>query len=141
MLARVGLYPSGGHLVKRVIGVGGDTIRCCDQQGRILVNGTPLNEDDYIAPQRECNGPMTHTCAWTAGPVPAGHILLMGDNRDDSLDSTAHLCTRAKPHCVPGDEYVDTDLVVGKVFVLFWQRDRFTILHRPATFATVEDPS
>ncbi len=39
-LERIGLYPSGGHLVKRVIGVGGDTIVCCDKQGRISVNGT-----------------------------------------------------------------------------------------------------
>ena len=44
-MAAVGLYPEGGHLVKRVIGVAGDTITCCDDQGRISVNGTPLDED------------------------------------------------------------------------------------------------
>ena len=41
LMAKIGLYPSGGHLVKRVIGVAGDTIHCCDKQGRILVNGAP----------------------------------------------------------------------------------------------------
>ena len=38
-LAKIGLYPTGGHLVKRVIGVAGDTIECCDDQGRLMVNG------------------------------------------------------------------------------------------------------
>ena len=45
LMAKIGLYPSGGHLVKRVIGVAGDTIDCCDKQGRILVNGHPLDEE------------------------------------------------------------------------------------------------
>ena len=45
LMAKIGLYPSGGHLVKRVIGVAGDTIKCCDNQGRIMVNGQPLDED------------------------------------------------------------------------------------------------
>ncbi len=47
LMAKIGLYPSGGHLVKRVIGVAGDVINCCDDEGRILVNGVPLNEKDY----------------------------------------------------------------------------------------------
>ena len=43
-LSEVGLYPTGGHLVKRVIGVGGDHVVCCDAQDRITVNGVPLDE-------------------------------------------------------------------------------------------------
>ena len=43
-MVKIGLYPAGGHLVKRVIGVAGDTIHCCDKQGRLLVNGHPLDE-------------------------------------------------------------------------------------------------
>ena len=50
MLAKVGLYPSGGHLVKRVVGVAGDIITCCDDQGRIMVNGEPLDEKGYTRP-------------------------------------------------------------------------------------------
>ena len=48
-LEKVGLYPTGGHLVKRVIGVAGDEVRCCDARGRITVNGVPLNEKSYLA--------------------------------------------------------------------------------------------
>ena len=53
VLELFGLYPTGGHLVKRVIGVGGDEVKCCDAQGRITVNGVPLNEKSYLAPRRE----------------------------------------------------------------------------------------
>lgn len=144
VMARIGLYPSGGHLVKRVIGVAGDVITCCDDQGRIMVNGKALNEDDYVKddPGTDCNGPMIGNCgtnAWSAGPVPEGHIFVMGDNRGHSADSTRHMCTEAQTDCVPGDEFVPTDLVVGKVFVLLWPSDRFGWVHRPDTFADIPD--
>ena len=139
-LARIGLHPSGGHLVKRVIGVAGDVITCCDEDGRIAVNGIPLDEDGYITPQSECNGPMTHSCHWSAGPVPAGHVFVMGDNRNHSADSTVHMCLEADAPCVPGGEYVATRLVVGRVVALIWPGGRITLLHRPSTFASVPDP-
>jgi signal peptidase I len=140
-MAKVGLYPQGGHLVKRVIGVEGDVIHCCDDKGRIEVNGQPLNEDDYVnhPDQVKCRGPMTGNCDWTAGPVPAGHIFVMGDNRNRSADSSAHLCTDDETDCNQ-NPYVPVDLVVGKVFVLLWPADRFGFLHRPDTFDDVPDP-
>jgi len=141
LLARVGLYPSGGHLVKRVIGVAGDEIRCCDDQGRLMVNGHPLDEKSYAQLDgADCYGPMPggkHECDWKVGPVPAGHIFVMGDNRSHSADSSFHACFDG-PAC-EGDPYVDVDGVVGKVFVLVWPADRFTVLHRPATFDDVPD--
>lgn len=140
LLSKVGLYPTGGHLVKRVIGVAGDTIVCCDKHGRLEVNGQPLNEEDYARPDpKGCYGPMPEggKCDWTAGPVPAGHVFVMGDNRNNSADSTVHMCDGQ----VPCDDspYVDADNVVGKVFMLLWPSDRFKILHRPDTFADVPD--
>jgi signal peptidase I len=142
-MAKIGLYPQGGHLVKRVIGVEGDTIECCDKKGRISVNGTPLNEGDYVKddPSAECRGPMRGNCDWTAGPVPEGHVFVMGDNRKNSADSTVHMCPPDATDCVPGDEFVPTDLVVGKVFVLLWPYDHARWVHRPDTFADVPDPS
>jgi signal peptidase I len=140
-LAKIGLYPTGGHLVKRVIGVAGDTIVCCDDQGRLSVNGVAIDEDAFIDPQPKgsCDGPMKFNCNWTAGPVPAGTVFVMGDNRDDSADSSFHLCRPQATNCDPNEAYVPVDDVVGKVFALAWPLKRFKILHRPDVFSTVPD--
>ena len=63
VMERIGLYPSGGHLVKRVIGVAGDTIHCCDDQGRLEVNGVAARRAGLRARRtaRPCYGPMTST--------------------------------------------------------------------------------
>ena len=142
-MAKIGLYPSGGHLVKRVIGVAGDTIDCCDDQGRLSVNGDAARRGRLRQGRRQhqCNGPMIHSCDWTAGPVPEGHIFVMGDNRARSADSSVHMCRENETDCVPGDEFVPVDLVVGKVFVLLWPRDHFRWVHRPDAFADVPDPT
>ena len=142
-MEKIGLYPSGGHLVKRVIGVAGDTIECCDKQGRLQVNGEPLEEDEYVQAEDgvKCRGPMTG-CSWTAGPVPEDHVFVMGDNRAHSADSTVHMCrSEEETDCVPGDEFVPVDLVVGKVFVLLWPADHFRWVERPETFEDVPDKS
>lgn len=134
-LEKVGLYPSGGHLVKRVVGVAGDTVVCCDSKGRITVNGKALDEP-YLKNSAACNGPMIG-CHWKAGPVPAGKLFVMGDHRDRSADSSYHLCRGNAPDCTPGDEFVSTSLVVGKVLALVWPAGRWTMVSRPATFDDV----
>jgi len=120
-----GLYPTGGHLVKRVIGVGGDVVRCCDQQGRMLVNGVPLNERSYLAAGVE------PSLATFRIEVPEGHLWVQGDNRPDSADSRVHLGD-------PGGGTVPVDLVVGRVFAVIWPFDHAKVLDQPATFDTVE---
>jgi signal peptidase I len=126
-LEKIGLYPSGGHLVKRVIGVAGDTITCCDDQGRISVNNVAIDEKGYVKDDDnvDCAGPMTGNCSWSAGPVPPDHVFVMGDNRGHSADSTVHMCVEGQTDCVPGHEFVSDDLIVGKVFALVWPLARF----------------
>ena len=141
LMAKIGLYPAGGNLVKRVIGVAGDTVHCCDSKGRIEVNGHPLDETSYApkTPGMTCYGPEVNHCRthWTAGPVPAGHLFVMGDNRNDSADSVYHLCHPRGPGCHTGSPFVPVSDVVGKVFALVWPASRFHFLHRPSDFSGI----
>jgi signal peptidase I len=120
-----GLYPTGGHLVKRVIGVGGDTVKCCDARGRMLVNGVPLNEEDYLA-----EGVQPSLINFKV-KVPAGKIWVQGDNRSNSADSRVHLGD-------PGGGFVPADRVVCRVFAVIWPLDHIRWIERPATYAAVD---
>ncbi|GHF09541.1 signal peptidase I [Amycolatopsis deserti] len=76
---------SWGHaplFVKRVVGVGGDTVACCDGAGRLLVNGVPVEEEYLLR-----DGP-TYTFS---AQVPAGSVFVLGDWRNNSADSRMHL--------------------------------------------------
>ena len=126
VLEKVGLYPTGGHLVKRVIGIGGDRVVCCDTQGRLTVNGHALDEGSYLP-----KGTAPSTIKFDV-TVPKGHLWVMGDNRGESYDSRGHMGS-------PGGGFVDENLVVGKVFALIWPLHRAEIIHRPSTFDGIPD--
>lgn len=150
LLSKVGLYPTGGHLVKRVIGTEGDVVECCDEQGRISVNGKAIDESGYLGPDPgQCNAEindwiserdtaLSRPCDWTIGPIPEGKLLVLGDNRGHSADSRAHLCSPEEDPCTESP-WVDTELVVGKVFTLIWPRDRWRWISRPEVFEGVPD--
>ena len=114
-LTFVGLLPNTaeGHLIKRVIGLPGDKVVCCDAQGRLSVNGTALTEPYVKAGETPSDITFNIT-------VPAGRIWVMGDNRGHSSDSRLHDDT--------GDGAsgsVPVDLVVGRAFVLVWPLSRW----------------
>lgn len=142
-LAKVGLYPTGGHLVKRVIGVAGDTVECCDEEGRLSVNGYTLDEQDYALPGDGSCGAAPGTsppCKLDVGPIPEGYVLVMGDNRSNSSDSTAKVCQVNETECSPTKGLVPVDDVVGKVFALVWPRDHMKRIGRPGVFEDVPGP-
>ena len=126
--AFIGLLPSSNEqeLIKRVIGVGGDTVTCCDTQGRITVNGTPLDEP-YIHP-----GNPPSTIRFTI-KVPPGRLWVMGDHRSNSADSRYHVNE-------PGGGTVPENLVVGRAFVIAWPMAHWRGLGVPDTFASVAAP-
>lgn len=120
-LEAFGLYPTGGHLVKRVIGVGGDEVACCDAHGRVTVNGVALHEGEYLA-----DGVRPSLQTFSA-EVPDGMLWVMGDNRPESGDSRVHMGA-------PGGGFVPVDGVVGKVWAIVWPAGRTEFLDRPETF-------
>lgn len=139
-LTKVGLFPAGGHLVKRVIGTPGDEIVCCDDAGQLSINGVSLDEDEFIRPQPDCDGPMVNSCRkdWTV-VVPADRLFVMGDNRAASADSSERLCKPNAKKCDPDRAFVPMGNVVGKVFTLVWPIKHFTFIGRPDVFDDVPD--
>jgi signal peptidase I len=138
-MAKIGLYPTGGHLVKRVIGIGGDHVVCCDKKGQLSINGHAMDEKAYVKQDgTECAAPMI-SCDLDVR-IPDGYLLVMGDNRGNSQDSTAHMCQDPKlEQCSPTRGLVKEELVVGKVWALVWPYDRFERSHRPDVFEDVPD--
>jgi signal peptidase I len=122
----IGLFPTGGHLIKRVVGVGGDSVKCCDSTGHITVNGTPLDEP-YLQDSK-ANANQTFDVV-----VPKDHLWVMGDNRGNSADSRMHMGD-------PGGGFIDEDEVVGKAWLRVWPLSRFGFMHHPDTFDAVRKP-
>ncbi|HEX5565776.1 MAG TPA: signal peptidase I [Streptomyces sp.] len=123
-LSFIGLTPSAKDqdLIKRVIAVGGDTV-ACEKNGAVTVNGKTLDEKSYIYPGDTPCG------SEGFGPVkvPEGRIWVMGDHRQNSLDSRFH-------QQLPGHGTVPVDEVVGRAVVRAWPISRWGTLPVPDTF-------
>ncbi|MEZ2389138.1 signal peptidase I [bacterium RCC_150] len=128
-LAFVGLLPdeTNQHLVKRVIGLPGDRVSCCDSAGRVSVNGTVLSES-YINPAQV---PLAKSFDVV---VPEGKIWVMGDNRNNSADSREH-------QAVNGG-FINISDVEGKATVIAWPISRWRVLdNHSEVFRNVPAPS
>ncbi|QHY98449.1 Signal peptidase I [Streptomyces sp. S4.7] len=126
-LTFIGLLPSADEqdLIKRVVAVGGDTVKCCDKDGRIVVNGVPLTEP-YLNPG---NPPSKLDFEVK---VPTGRIFVMGDHRSNSADSRFHLDEAFRGT-------VSEDEVVGRAVVIAWPLGHWRRLEEPETYASVPD--
>ncbi|CCA58579.1 Signal peptidase I [Streptomyces venezuelae ATCC 10712] len=122
-LSFIGLMPSAEEkdLIKRVIAVGGDTVSC-KEGGKVVLNGVQLDETSYLYPG-------SVPCQDSFGPVkvPEGRIWVMGDNRQNSLDSRFH-------QQLPGGGTVSNDEVVGRAVVIAWPVTRWATLPVPDIF-------
>ncbi|HWD80387.1 MAG TPA: signal peptidase I [Kribbella sp.] len=133
----VGLLPdsSHGHLIKRLIGMPGDKVACCDAKGRILVNGQPLDETGYLYPG---DAPSQMEFQVT---VPAGRIFVLGDHRSASGDSRVHLQDLDANGTNQGDAaFVPLDKVTGRAIAIVWPAGRWDKLGVPETFKAVPAP-
>ena len=123
----VGVLPASGHehLVKRAIGLPGDRVVCCDGDGRLVINGHPVDESAVIAQgdKPADNVPFDVT-------VPAGHVFVLGDNREVSGDSSRHLRGRVGP-------FIPLDLVTGRAFAVIWPSGHAHLLRVPDAYDDV----
>lgn len=129
VLTWVGILPqdAGHHLIKRIIGMPGDHVVCCHDDGNLVVNGEEIDEP-YLKP-----GVNPSEIEFDI-VVPEGQLWLLGDNRSNSADSRAHMGR-------PGGGTVPIDNVVGRAFVLLWPLDRFTLINNPEdVFSSIPDP-
>ncbi|MCZ9346178.1 signal peptidase I [Streptomyces sp. TRM76130] len=113
-----------GDYVKRVVGVGGDHVVCCDEEGRIQVNGRSVDESAFLYP-----GDSPSTVGFDV-VVPDGTLFVLGDHRADSSDSRDHLGS-------PGGGMVPVDDVIGRTDWIVWPFGHSTGLDRPGAYARV----
>ncbi|MBT2501599.1 signal peptidase I [Curtobacterium sp. ISL-83] len=131
LLTQVGLGTgdSDDHLIKRVIGLPGDKVSCCNDLGQMSVNGVPIKEPYLKLPVGETRASGTDFSV----TVPKGTIWVMGDNRYDSKDSRYNGDT-------PSKGFVPMSDVTGRAFVISWPTSRWTWLNDyPDVFAGVEE--
>jgi signal peptidase I len=117
----VGVSAPGTDYIKRVVGLPGDHVVCCDARGRVTVNGVPLSEQSYVHPG---DAPSQIPFSVT---VPPGRLWVLGDNRANSDDSRYRRDD-------PGSGTIPISAVVGRAFVIIWPPSRIGDLPIPATF-------
>lgn len=122
--------PGEKDFIKRVIGLPGDRVSCCDPQGRVYVNGVGIDEP-YIYNNSPADVPPSPR---VCGPrrfdevvVPPGQVFVMGDHRLVSQDSR---CQGTVP----------IENIIGRAFVIVWPSGRWDSLGVPETFANVPGP-
>ncbi|MEX1079046.1 MAG: signal peptidase I [Homoserinimonas sp.] len=131
MLSAIGLSApdSNDHLVKRVIGLPGDEVACCNAFGQLSVNGVPIDESYLKLPDKVTKVSKDDF----AVTVPDASLWVMGDNRYNSCDSRCNTSG-------PTEGFVPLDRVVGRAFLVSWPSQHWTWLDNyPQTFAGADE--
>lgn len=120
-----GIGPSStAYTVKRVVGLPNDRVGCCTTDGRVTVDGQPLDEPytyedlSFTAGSLDCSSTPRSTRCFPEIRVPSDNLLVLGDHRAQSADSVIG-CRGATeaPECA---RFVPLERVVGPVVLRFW---------------------
>jgi signal peptidase I len=122
-----GTAPGQTDYIKRVIGVPGDHMACCNSQGLVTVNGVALHEQSYLFPGNTPGIAPFGESGHFSVTVPPGRLWVLGDHRAISDDSRGHVVD-------PGDGTIPENQVIGRAFVLVWPPSRWAVLRIPPTF-------
>lgn len=135
----VGVLPdtSTEHLIKRVVGLPGDHVVCCDEAGRLTINGEALDETSYLTVGPDSAQIQPSTIKFDV-VVPSRRLFVMGDNRAHSRDSRCHLNDVQAGVAKGENAFVSQDLVVGHAIAVVWPFERRHRLAIPDTFETVQ---
>jgi signal peptidase I len=113
--------------IKRVIGVPGDHVACCNASGDVTINGVALNEQSYLYPGNSPGSAPSPTAGHFNLTVPPGRLWVLGDHRQISDDSRLHSQD-------PDDGTIPESAVIGRAFVIVWPPSRWRFLPIPSTF-------
>jgi signal peptidase I len=119
---------TGTVFIKRVIGVPGDHVACCNARGLVTVNGVPLQEQSYLIPGATPSDAPEGFSGRFSITVPPGRLWVMGDNRPVSDDS------RLRQGDIGGGTIPESE-VIGRAFVIVWPPSRWRFLPIPSTFS------
>ncbi|MEH1028810.1 signal peptidase I [Micromonospora profundi] len=126
--------PDGEDFIKRVVGVGGDHVVCCDPQERLVINGKPLDEPYIFSMDGVRDKPADQEFDIT---VPEGRLWVMGDHRSASGDSLEHWQQSGQDIM---EATIPEDDVVGRAFTVFWPVNRATWLTVPDQYDGIPKP-
>src|SRR5689334_4241509 len=123
----------GEDFIKRIIGVGGDHVQCCDPQQRLMVNGHSIDEPYVYTDDAGNQDPVADEKFDIT--VPKGRLWVMGDHRSQSGDSLEHWEQTEDIN----EATIEADAIVGRAFTVFWPVNRAKWLSVPDGFDGVPD--
>ncbi|MDO5067162.1 MAG: signal peptidase I [Propionibacteriaceae bacterium] len=136
----IGVLPNSGeeYLIKRVVGMPGDRVKCCTTEGEVTVNGAALEESSYL--YTESGVQVAPSSVTFDVVVPKDHVFVMGDHRNSSADSRCRLEQEGPDGNQGSGAFVPTKKVVGAAVAIVAPLNRLATFQVPKAYENVPAP-